>query len=300
MIQSTDEFAINFGVFAKANSSLKSENSGNNLDLPKEIEDQLVSGAIGLRLSECWGASPAAIDSCLRVADFHDVSAIVDVDSMNESYSSDIQSILRNRVAAIPFNVNTMNSTFLNEILTLNNIIGISSIINTEQQQVNLDTQKLEELKIIEELLHDLGVVSVMTSSSFSSTITHSTSTSLISKTWQLASKMKQKNEINNKNDNARVKLYLAKYTLNPAILTGCSHAIGSIEPSKMADLILWRPEFFAAKPEMVLKGGQIVFSESSISNNIKNSQLYGTTGKSPCANSVLFISKVNGVYFQK
>ena len=101
-----------------------------------------------------------------------------------------------------------------------------------------------------------------------------------------------------NENDNERIKRYLAKYTINPAVLTGCSHAVGSIEPNKMADLVVWRPEFFGVKPEMVLKGGQVVYSSNSLSNNAfitsRNSELFGAYGKSPCANSVLFISKAS------
>ena len=121
----------------------------------------------------------------------------------------------------------------------------------------------------------------------------------MITKTWQLSSKLKKQFERENqyKNDNQRVKRYLAKYTINPAILTGCSHAIGSIEPNKMADLCLWKPEFFGTKPDIILKGGQLIFSTKSITNSSlgsnRNSMLAGINGKSPSSNSVLFISKV-------
>ena len=200
---------------------------------------------------------------------------------MNESYdSSDLQSIIKNRVAAIPLN---SSQSYLNEILTHSNLITISSLDNTSNDE------KLEEY------LHDLGVISIVSSSSFNTSKTQSTSSNLIKKTWQLASKLK--NKTNLPNDNQRIKRYIAKYTINPAVLTGSSHAVGSIEPNKMADLVLWRPEFFGSKPEIVIKGGQIVWSAQSLSNNTinssKNSQLFGTFGKSPCANSVLFISKV-------
>jgi len=151
--------------------------------------------------------------------------------------------------------------------------------------------------------LHDLGVLSVLSSSSFAAQPGKQESSpgnNLITKTWQLASEMKMmkfKMSTEEKNDNLRVKRYLAKYTINPAVLAGCSHAIGSVEPNKMADLVLWRPEFFGTKPEMILKGGQIVLSSASLSNKSllsnQNSQLNGTCGKSPSANSVLFISKV-------
>lgn len=105
---------------------------------------------------------------------------------------------------------------------------------------------------------------------------------------------MKNMEKIESKNDNQRVKRYLAKYTINPAVFSGCSHAIGSIEVNKMADLVLWKPEFFGTRPEVVIKGGQIVSSEL---NSIERSnQVLGMCGKSPCANSVVFISKVNSL----
>ncbi len=290
MIQSTDEIAINFGFYAKANSSSsKSSIDSSSFEFPKEIEDQIIAGAIGLRLSELGGATPAAIDACLRVADFHDVIAFLDIDSLYESYESyanDLQSIVKNKVAAMPFNSNTFNSSYLTELLTQTNLIGLSS---------------LNEPNHLEKYLHDLGVLSVLCSSSFSSQDKQaSVGNNLITKTWQLASEMKLmkfKISAEEKNDNLRVKRYLAKYTINPAVLAGCSHAIGSVEPNKMADLVLWKPEFFGTKPEMILKGGQIVFSNASLSNKSllsnHNSQLNGTNGKSPSANSVLFISKV-------
>ena len=201
---------------------------------------------------------------------------------MNESYdSSDLQSIIKNRVAAIPLN---SSQSYLNEILTHSNLITISSLDNTS------NNEKLGEY------LHDLDVFfSIVSSSSLNTSKTQSTSSNLIKKTCQLASKLK--NKTNLPNDNQRIRRYIAKYTINPAVLTGSSHAVGSIEPNKMADLVLWRPEFFGSKPEIVIKGGQIVWSAQSLSNNTinssKNSQLFGTFGKSPCANSVLFISKV-------
>ena len=115
-------------------------------------------------------------------------------------------------------------------------------------------------------------------------------------KKYEKNSKQLKSNE--SANDNQRVKRYLAKYTINPAIVAGCSHAIGSIEPNKMADLVLWRPEFFGIRPELVIKGGQIVWSASSASalslTPSSHSQLYGSFGKSPSANSVLFISKAS------
>lgn len=120
----------------------------------------------------------------------------------------------------------------------------------------------------------------------------------MINKTWQVASFMKKMEKTNTRNDNQRVKRYLAKYTINPAVFSGCSHAIGSIEVNKMADLVLWRPEFFGTRPEIVIKGGQIVASESNSLE--RNSQVLGVCGKSPCANSVVFISKVNNYFIIK
>lgn len=273
MIQSTDEISLNFGFYAKANSSASKsvESSSSSLhNFPKEIEDQLISGAAGLRLSESNGVTPAIIDSCLRLADFYDCSVIMDTDNMYEStYEKDFQDLFKNRVAALPISQNHLKSG-TNEILSYSNLINISGMDNS-----------------FEENLHDLGVTSVVISSS--------NNTNLIRKTWQVASKFKKEKTIN---DNDRLRQYLAKYTINAALLLGCSHAIGSIEPNKMADLVLWRPEFFGVKPEIIIKGGQItwsnLFSNQNSLNSNKNSQVFGSFGKSPCANSVLFISKAS------
>ena len=217
----------------------------------------------------------------------------MDTDTMYESYSSDLQSIIKNRVAVIPFNVNLLKSIYVNEILTQSNLIAISSLNSMSNEGLNES--------YLEQYLQDLGAISVITSSSFSeSKDTQSSIQNLITKTWQLASKMKrlETNQKNFKNDNKKVKQYLAKYTINPAVLAGCSHTVGTIEPNKMADLVLWKPEFFGAKPEMIIKGGQLIWSKNALNNismcSNKNSQLNGTFGKSPSANSVLFISKAS------
>lgn len=154
MIQSTDELPMNFGFYSKANSSTRFTDASG-MDLPREIEDQLIAGAIGLRVSEASGATLAAIDACLRVADFHDVAAIVDIDSLNESYDSDcdLKGIIKNRVALVPLNRTVLTSTYLNELLTQNSVLGVSSLEST----------------ILEEHLHDLGLISIVTSSSFDS-----------------------------------------------------------------------------------------------------------------------------------
>ncbi|RNA43460.1 urease isoform X1 [Brachionus plicatilis] len=281
MIQSTDELPINFGFYAKANSSSSKSNETSSFDFPKEIEDQLVSGAMGLRLSEYWGATPAAIDSCLRVADFHDVLAIVDIDTLHETYGNDyLISLIKNRVAGIAFNSSLFKSDFINEILTQVNMIGISALSESDNYE-------------LEKYLHDLGIISMVSSSSFSSNKrSKSMIENLINKTWQVASTMKKMEKIEPRNDNQRVKRYLAKYTINPAVFCGCSHAVGSIEVNKMADLVLWRPEFFATRPEIVIKGGQIVSSE--LNSFERTNQVLGVCGKSPCANSVVFISKAS------
>lgn len=276
MMQSTDELPINFGFFAKSNSSATKSSTENSLhNFSKELEDQLIAGAIGLRLSESAGATPASIDSSLRLADFYDVSVVMDIDSLSESHDSELQNLIKNRVAAIP--IDKIDLLKNHELLTSSNFIGISALSN-----------------YIQEHLLDLGVISVVTSSSFNTELTQTNSTCLIRKTWQTASKFKN----NSISDNDRIKQYVAKYTINPALLIGCSHAVGSIEPNKMADLVIWRPEFFGTKPEFVIKGGQIAWSSLALSNNsinsYKNSEVFGSFGKSPCANSVLFISKAS------
>jgi urease alpha subunit len=209
---------------------------------------------------------------------------------MNESYSNEnLQSLIKNRIAGIPFNSTLINSDFMNDILTHVNLIGLSSLSNESAKKSDSE---------LEQYLQDLGVLSVISSSSFSTKNTFQTnSSSLITKTWQLANLMKRVSKQTPSNDNQRIKRYLAKYTINPALLAGCSHVVGSLEVKKMADLVLWKPEFFGIEPEMVIKGGQIVWSASSMSNmNIvtnRNSELCSMTGKSSSANSVLFISKV-------
>ena len=160
MIQSTDELAINCGFYAKANSSATRTSTETSLhNFSKELEDQLISGAIGLRLCESSGSTSSSIDSCLRLADFYDVSVILDTDSFGECYDSDLQSIFKNRVATIPFNSSqlTRAPTIFNEILTCSNFINISSL----NDQSNLESG-------IEGYLHDLGIISAVCSSSFS------------------------------------------------------------------------------------------------------------------------------------
>ena len=221
---------------------------------------------------------------------------MLDLDSMYECQSGELQSLLKNRVFALSFSASTFRSLHLNELLTQNNVIGVSSLHELENNQ-------------LEEYLNDLGIISVITSSSSSSAtggqMASATSSQLITKTWQLACKMKEKfnrptaTPAAAANDNQRVKNYVAKYTINPAILSGCSHAIGSLEPNKMADLCLWRPEFFGYRPQMVIKGGQLVYSSESASNRVlastRNSLLVGATGaKSSSSNSVLFVSKAS------
>ena len=152
MMQSTDELAINFGFFAKANSSCTKQSEASSLhNFSKDLEDQLIAGAIGLRLSEDAGAFPSSLDSCVRLADFYDVSVVLDVDSLGESYdSSDLQDILKNRVAALP--LDRLESLANADFLVSSNIIGISAFGSYLQEQ-----------------LHDIGVTSIVTSSSFDS-----------------------------------------------------------------------------------------------------------------------------------
>jgi urease alpha subunit len=161
MIQSTDEIPINFGFYAKANSSATKVAEPSLHDLTKELEDQLIAGAVGLRLGECGGVTAASVDSCLRLADFYDVSVILDTDSWRESHDSDLQSVLKNRVAALPITGEIQESVGcsserLGEVLTHANLINISALGNNW----------------MEEHLHDLGVISVVTSSSFNASST--------------------------------------------------------------------------------------------------------------------------------
>lgn len=279
MIESTDAFPLNFGFTGKGN------DAG-----PRGLVDQILAGACGLKLHEDWGTTPAAIDSCLSVADEYDIQVTIHTDTLNES------GFVEHTIAA--FKGRTIHSYHTEgaggghapDIIRLcgePNVIPSSTnptrpyTINTIDEHLDmlmvchhLDPSLQEDVAFAEsrirgetiaaeDILHDLGAFSIISSDSQAMGRVGE----VITRTWQTASKMKDQRgpldqDRQNGNDNYRIKRYIAKYTINPAIAHGMSQHIGSIEVGKLADLVLWKPGFFGIKPEMVIKGGIIAWAQ--------------------------------------
>ncbi len=274
MLKAAEAFPMNLGFMGKGNASL-----------PGALHEQLEAGAYGLKLHEDWGTTPAAIDCCLNVADLHDIQVSIHTDTLNES------GFLESTVAAFK---GRAISTFHTEgaggghapdiikVAALPNVLPSSTnptmpyTVNTIDEHLDmlmvchhLDAAIAEDLAFAEsrirretiaaeDILHDLGVFSMMSSDSQAMGRVGE----VITRTWQTAHKMKAQRgtlpEDSARHDNFRVKRYIAKYTINPAITQGVAHEVGSIEVGKFADLVLWRPAFFGVKPSLILKGGMI------------------------------------------
>src|SRR5258708_3485118 len=278
MLQATDSLPLNFGFTGKGNTSL-----------PAGLPEQIAAGAIGLKLHEDWGRTPAAIDCCLRVADEHDVQATIHTDTLNESGFVDatIAAIKGRTIHSYhtegaggghapdiiricgepnvlpsstnptrPYTVNTLDE-HLDMLMVCHHLDpGLPEDVAFAESRIRGETIAAEDI------LHDLGAISMMSSDSQAM----GRIGEVITRTWQTADKMRQQRgrllEGSGPNDNNRIKRYLAKYTINPAISHGMAHLIGSVEVGKLADLVLWKPAFFGAKPEMVIKGGIIAWSQ--------------------------------------
>ncbi len=274
MLASADAFPMNLGFLGKGNASQ-----------PAALREQVKAGAIGLKLHEDWGTTPAAIDCCLSVADEMDVQVAIHTDTLNES------GFVEASVAA--FKGRTIHTYHTEgaggghapdiiKVAALPNVLP-SSTNPTRPYTVNTIAEHLDMLMVChhldpaiaedvafaesrirketiaaEDILHDLGAFSMMSSDSQAMGRVGE----VVIRTWQTAHKMKvQRGSLKGDpktHDNARVKRYVAKYTINPAIAHGVSHAVGSIEAGKIADLVLWKPAFFGVKPSLILKGGMI------------------------------------------
>jgi urease subunit alpha len=274
MLQSADAFPMNLGFLGKGNVSL-----------PEPLREQVVAGAIGLKLHEDWGTTPAAIDNCLSVADEMDVQVAIHSDTLNESgFVETTISAFKNRTIHTfhtegaggghapdiikaagyanvlpsstnptrPFTVNTIDE-HLDMLMVCHHLDpAIAEDIAFAESRIRRETIAAEDI------LHDLGAFSMMSSDSQAMGRVGE----VIIRTWQTAHKMKLQRgalqQDSERNDNFRVKRYIAKYTINPALTHGISHVVGSIEVGKLADLVLWRPAFFGVKPSTILKGGMI------------------------------------------
>jgi len=277
MLQAADAFPMNLGFFGKGNVSQ-----------PGPLEEQIHAGAVGLKLHEDWGSTPAAIDNCLSVAERLDVQVALHSDTLNEAgFLESTVAAFKGRtihtfhtegaggghapdiIAAVgydnvlpsstnptrPFTVNTLDE-HLDMLMVCHHLDpAIAEDVAFAESRIRRETIAAEDI------LHDLGAISMMSSDSQAMGRVGET----IMRTWQTAHKMKvQRGPLEgdtSRNDNARVKRYIAKYTINPAITHGIAHVVGSLEVGKIADIVLWRPAFFGVKPSMVVKGGMIAAS---------------------------------------
>jgi urease subunit alpha len=277
LLQAADTYPVNLGFLGKGNSSR-----------PDGLAAQIEAGAIGLKLHEDWGTTPAAVDCALRIADEYDVQVAIHTDTINEA------GFVEDTIAAIAgrtihtYHTEGAGGGHAPDILrvcALPNVLPSSTnptrpyTMNTVQEHLDmlmvchhLDPAVAEDLAFAEsriraqtiaaeDILHDLGALSMMSSDAQAMGRVGE----VILRTWQTADKMRRQRgrlaQERGDNDNVRIRRYVAKYTINPAIAHGIAAHVGSVEPGKLADLALWRPAFFGVKPELVLKGGLIAYA---------------------------------------
>src|SRR5687767_12249741 len=274
MLQATDPLPMNFGFLGKGNSSR-----------PEGLTEQIEGGAIGLKLHEDWGSTPAVIDACLAVADRHDVQVAIHTDTLNESgYVDDSIAAFKGRTihtyhtegaggghapdiikACGEANVlpSSTNPTRPYTVNTVDEHLDMLMVCHHLDPSIPEDVAFAEsrirrETIAAEDILHDLGAFSMISSDSQAMGRVGE----VITRSWQTAHKMKTQRgalpEDDTNHDNFRARRYIAKYTINPALTHGIAHEVGSVAVGKLADLVLWRPAFFGVKPSLVLKGGMI------------------------------------------
>ncbi|MFX3679766.1 MAG: urease subunit alpha [Hyphomicrobiales bacterium] len=315
MIQSADAFPMNLAFAGKGNASL-----------PAALEEQVLGGACALKLHEDWGTTPAAIDCCLKVADAFDVQVMIHTDTLNESgfVESTIEAIHGRTIHA--FHTEGAGGGHAPDIIKICGLPNVlpSSTNPTRPYTVNTIDEHLDMLMVChhldsnipedvafaesrirketiaaEDILHDMGAFSIIASDSQAMGRVGE----VVIRTWQTADKMKRQRgalpEEQGDNDNFRVRRYIAKYTINPAIAHGISNEIGSIEVGKRADLVLWDTAFFGVKPAMILLGGSIAAAPMGDPNaSIPTPQpvhyrpMFGAFGKALTNSSVTFVSK--------
>jgi urease subunit alpha len=317
MLQAAEAWPMNFGFLGKGNAAMRGP-----------LAEQLEAGACGLKLHEDWGTTPAAIDACLKVSDEFDVQTAIHTDTINEA------GFLEATVAAIDgraihtYHTEGAGGGHAPDIIAIASHPNIlpSSTNPTRPYTVNTIAEHLDMLMVChhlnprvpedvafaesrirpetiaaEDILHDMGVLSMLSSDSQAM----GRIGEVVTRTWQTAHKMKTQRgplrEDSSRNDNYRAKRYVAKYTINPAIAHGMAAEIGSIEPGKLADLVLWKPAFFGVKPEMVIKGGFIAWSAMGDPNSsiptpqpVLYRPMFGSFGGAPAATSVTFVSQAS------
>lgn len=316
MLQAADAFPMNLGFMGKGNSSK-----------PEGLVEQVQAGAMGLKLHEDWGTTPAAIDTCLSIADQYDVQVAIHTDTLNEA------GFVENTIAAFKDRVIHTYHTEgaggghapdIIKVCGLSNILPSSTnptrpfTVNTLEEHLDMlmvchhldknipedvafaESRIRQETIAAEDILHDLGAFSAIASDSQAMGRVGET----IIRTWQTAHKMKVQRGIlssptNEVADNFRAKRYIAKYTINPAIMHGIASHVGSIEPGKLADICLWKPAMFGVKPEIVIKGGAIAWAQMGDPNaSIPTPQpvymrpMFGSFGGATATTSLTFISQ--------
>lgn len=314
MFQSLETLPLNFGLFGKGNAST-----------PAALEEMIRAGVCGMKLHEDWGTTPAAINNCMEVADAYDIQVAIHTDTLNESgfVESTIDAFAGRtihafhtegaggghapdiiRVAGLP-NVlpSSTNPTRPYTVNTIEEHLDMLMVCHHLDQRIPedvafADSRIRKETIAAEDILHDMGAFSMMSSDSQAMGRIGET----IIRCWQTADKMKQQRgplaPDSSQNDNFRCRRYIAKYTINPAITHGISDVVGSVEVGKMADLVIWNPAFFAVKPDMVIKGGMIATAPMGDPNaSIPTPQpvhyrpMFGAMGRSCALSSFHFVS---------
>jgi urease subunit alpha len=314
MLQAAEAFPMNLGFLGKGNASM-----------PDALTEQIAAGAVGLKLHEDWGTTPAAIDCCLSVAEKTDTQVAIHTDTLNESgfveasiaafkgrtihtfhtegagggHAPDILKVVgeanvlpSSTNPTRPYTVNTLDE-HLDMLMVCHHLdAGIAEDIAFAESRIRRETIAAEDI------LHDLGAISMMSSDSQAMGRVGE----VIMRTWQTAHKMKTQFGSVQKEvaDNARIKRYIAKYTINPALAHGIAHEVGSLEAGKFADLVLWKPAFFGVKPFLILKGGSIAAAAMGDPNaSIPTPQpvhyrpQFASFGKSLRKSSITFISQL-------
>ena len=315
MLQASDELPMNLGYLGKGNASL-----------PAALVEQISAGAIGLKLHEDWGTTPAAIDNCLDVAEAYDVQVAIHTDTLNESgFVEDSLAAMKGRTihtyhtegaggghapdiikACGQMNVlpSSTNPTRPYTINTIDEHLDMLMVCHHLDPNIAEDVAFAEsrirrETIAAEDILHDLGAFSMIASDSQAMGRVGE----VITRTWQTAHKMRvQRGSLAgdpSESDNTRAKRYIAKYAINPAVAHGISHAVGSIEVGKLADLVLWKPAFFGSKPGVIIKGGMIVAAPMGDPNaSIPTPQpvhyrhMFGALGGARNTTSMTFLSQ--------
>jgi urease subunit alpha len=314
MLQAASAFPMNIGFLGKGNASL-----------PGVLEEQVLAGAMGLKLHEDWGTTPASIDNCLSVAEKFDLQVAIHTDTLNESgFVEDTLAAFKGRsihtyhtegaggghapdiiracglANVLPSSTNPTRPYTVNTIDEHLDMLMVCHHLdpNIPEDVAFADSRIRRETIAAEDILHDIGAFSMIASDSQAMGRVGE----VICRTWQTAHKMKVQRGLlpeDKATDNFRVKRYIAKYTINPAITHGISHEVGSVEVGKLADLVLWKPAFFGIKPAIILKGGMIAAAAMGDPNaSIPTPQpvhfrpMFGAYGKANDATSVLFVSQ--------